>query len=164
MIKFTATDKWYKRAASEESGVFCMSAGDPNLFVDVVRPREEAECLNDFRRAEGFSTLLRMLRLDLNLTFEKLSKKTDIELEELVRLEKQAGYKASPRTLITLAHFYKIPNGKFLEMSGAVKAPRSKAAQEVTSFAAKSESFDKLTKEEKKLLQKIIKIIGKEDN
>lgn len=163
MIKFTASEKWYRQVSSIESEVKEMSAGAS--FLVKKGSYEEKSHLNNLkklRRDEGFSTLLRMLRLQAGLTYEKLSKKIDTSIQELILLEKQVGYKASPRTLVALSGLYNIPSKNFLQIGGALANINRKLDEEVTKFAAESESFDKLTKEEKKLLQKIVKILGEE--
>lgn len=158
MIKFSASKQWYRQIASVEAEVEEMSAGASFLIKKDIQ--EEKLSLKETRLGEGFSTLLRMLRLEAGLSFEKLSKKINANIQELILLEKQVGYKASPRTLVALSELYKIPSKSFLKIGGALKNTDQKLDDEVIRFAAESESFDRLTKEEKILLQKIIKTLA----
>jgi len=160
MIKLSASKKWFLDAASKEESAENMSAGSSFLVSNKSQDVVELKDLSEIRRNEGFSNLLRMLRLNAGLSYEKLAKKINANIEELILIERQAGYRASPRTLVSLANFYKIPTSKLLQIGGAVKNIDEKLNDEVIRFAAESESFDKLTKEEKKLLQKIVKAIG----
>ena len=159
MIKFSASKQWYHQIASIEAEVEEISAGATFLIKKDIQ--EETLNLNKIRLKEGFSALLRMLRLKAGLSFEKLSKKIDTNIQELILLEKQAGYQANPRTLTALAKLYKIPPKNFLQIGGVLQNTDQKLDEEVIKFAAKSESFDKLTKEEKILLQKMIKTLVK---
>lgn len=163
MIKFSATNKWYELAAESESGVPAISAGpscvtiSPSLASEVALKRD----IREIRKLEGFSTLLKMLRLERKLTIEKLALKLDVDINELVLLERQVGYKATPRTLVALAEFYDIPKYVFLQLVGALKIQNDVIKEEMIRFAAESESFEKLSKEEKKLLNRIIEVISK---
>lgn len=160
MIKFKPSDKWYQDAVSKETQVNFVSGGksffsndDENYFKSDTQVN-----MASIRKSEAFSTLLRMLRLNMNLSFEELSEKVLVDVEELFLLERKLGHKANPRTLIRLSNFYKIDSKKFLQLGGVHKIEES-FEKEVARFAAKSESFDKLTREEKKLLQGIIRLL-----
>ena len=113
-------------------------------------------------RGEGFSTFLRMLRLNANLRYEDLAQKINVNHDELRTLEKSIGYTAEPRTLVALANFFKIPTQEFLQIGAALQSIDAQIDKEVTRFAAESESFEQLTKKEKELLQRIVKILGED--
>lgn len=162
MIKFEASDAWYRKAASQEEKVDSVMCGSEYLDSDdEFRPESLLHDVRKLRRGEGFATLLRMLRLERRYSYKVLAEKIQVKEEELILLEKQVGFVAHPRTLSKLASFYKIDSGKFLQMSGAFREIDARLDDEVVKFAAESESFDKLTKEEKRLLNRLIKFISK---
>ena len=167
MIKFKASDQWYKLAASQESELAFSTNGRALFNKSKSREviREESLVNKDHKktmRREGFSNFLRMLRLNANLRYEELAKKISVNPDELRTLEKSIGHTAEPRTLVALANFFKIPTQKFLQIGGVLKDIDVCIEQEVTKFAAESESFEQLTQKEKELLQRIIKILGEE--
>lgn len=162
MIKFKATNKWYELAAESEAGISHISAGPSDLSIsgllgnDVILKKN----IREIRRLEGVSTLLKMLRLKNKLSVDDLASKLDLDVDEVVLLERQVGYKASPRTLVALAKFYDIPTQVFLQLIGASKVKNDVIEEEMIRFAAESEAFEKLTSEEKKLLNRVVKIIS----
>lgn len=162
MIKFMATNKWYELAAESETNVSHISAGPSDLSIsgllgkDVILKKD----IREIRRLEGFSTLLKMLRLKNKLSVNDLASKLDLDIDEVLLLERQVGYKASPRTLVTLANFYNIPTKVFLQLIGALKVKNDIIEEEMIQFAAKSEAFEKLNNDEKKLLNRVVKIIS----
>lgn len=164
MIKFTASNKWYELAAKSETDILDISAGCSTLSTSQTSEREfssfKEQDLPQLRRREGFSTLLRQLRLSKGLSVEALASKLDIDVQEIILLERQVGYKASPRSLVALADYYKIPTKIFLQIGGAIKNIDPDMEQEMIRYAAESESFEKLTSEEKKLLNRTVKIIS----
>jgi transcriptional regulator with XRE-family HTH domain len=161
MIKFAATNKWYELAAQSETNILDVSAGSSTLSVTGAAEPIPVTNIKQIRKLEGFSTLLRMLRLNKGFSIEKLASKINVEIKELVLLERQAGYKANPRTLVALANFYNIPIKRFLQISGAIKATDAEMEDEVIRFAAESELLEKLTAQEKSLLSRTMGIISK---
>ena len=160
MIKFRASDQWYQRAASQEDTVCFVSGGEQFFRESNFEDNIESMDLDQIRKKEGFATLLRMLRLNAGFTYEELSSKIRVDVRELILLEKKVGYSPNPRTLVALSKFYKIPTDKLLKIGGAYQKVDKNLDDQVIRFAAESESFDKLTKEEKKLMDNIIKFLA----
>ena len=168
MIKFKANDEWYKLASSQEKQSSFSSGGRFFFNSDKstkIAQEESPTRINNHQKTmigEGFSTLLRMLRLNAKLRYEDLAKKINVNPDELRMLEKSIGHTAEPRTLVALAKFFKIPTQNFLQIGGVLKKINAQIEREITRFAAESESFDQLTKKEKELLQGIVKILGED--
>lgn len=160
MINFSATKKWYELAARSEADVVDISAGPSTLSISGVTVTEPMKNIKQIRKLEGFSTLLKMLRLNKGLSFEKLSFQINVHIEELILLEKQVGYKSSATTLLALARFYSLPEKLFLQIGDTTHVSNSKLDEEVIRFAAESESVEKLSPQEKHLLDRTIEIIS----
>ena len=160
MINFSATKKWYELAAQSEADVVDISAGPSTLSISNVTVTESMKNIKQIRKLEGFSTLLKMLRLNKGLSFEKLSFQINVNIEELILLEKQVGYKSSTTTLLALARFYSLPEKLLLQIGDATNVSNSKIDEEVIRFAAESESVEKLSPQEKYLLDRTIEIIS----
>ena len=108
----------------------------------------------------GFSRFMHKLRINAGLSIAKLASKIDVEQEQLLFIEQKIGYKAPPRTLSNLAKYYNLPLQGLLQMSGVIRNVDKRLEESVVRFAAESDSFEKLTREEKKLLNSLIKIIN----
>lgn len=171
MFKFNATSKWYQSAAKLEadhdisSGLPCLDLATPQKDRDIAQGvtdsavrHDEQNYRSDFRQA-GYSRFMHKLRINAGLSIKQLAKKLDVAPEQLLLIEQRIGYKAPPRTLSHLAKFYELPFPGFLQLAGAIKEIDKKIEEDVVRFAAESDSFEKLSKEEKRLLNDLVKVI-----
>ncbi len=118
---------------------------------------------NDVRHA--FHLFVQMLRRAKGLTVDELAARTDIDRTEIIAMERSTSYKPSPLTLHRLSKFFKIPQEKLQTLVGATRPVPQDFHEEVSRFAAKSESFACLTKEEKRVLDEFVKFLrAKESN
>lgn len=108
-----------------------------------------------------FQTVLRNLRRRKGLAVKQLAKRTGIDEGEIMAMERTAGYRLSPLALHKLSQFYNIPDRRLMELVGAIK-PSPAILDSASKFAAKSESFAKLTKEEKRILDEFVKALREE--
>jgi transcriptional regulator with XRE-family HTH domain len=165
MFKFQATDNWYKMAAIEEAD-YEISAG-PEIFPFTTQKSDDGNsgggsAIDNQQIASlqvGFRIFMRKLRMSAGLTLPILAEKADIELEQLLLIEQQVGYKPYPRTLNQLAKFYDLPLSVLMQMVGSTKKIDRNIEENVVRFAAESESFEKLTNEEKKTLNQLVKVL-----
>ncbi len=110
------------------------------------------------RRA--FLLFLRMLRRREGLSVDELAKRADIDRAELLAIEWNNGYRPTPLTLHKLGEFYGLPQRRLAALAGAV---RDEAVSEHASkFAAQSESFAKLTREERRVVDEFVKFLKSE--
>lgn len=151
MYKVTPSKKWLERALRLEEGA------DIHAGPRVKSPEEGTLGHGALRRA--FPIVLRKLRLRAGLSVEKLARKADVEVEQLQYIEHDPAYKAPPRTIVQLAKFFKVTPKVFFQLAGATKEVDERLEESVVRFAAESESFEKLTKEEKKLLGELVKVL-----
>ncbi len=126
---------------------------DQRVTVEMA-DREPAP--DDIRRA--FHLFVCMLRRDHGLSVDALAKQADIDRTEIVAMEQRIGYKPSPLTLHRLSKFFKFPQLSFQILAGATH-PNDQFREKASRFAAKSESFAKLTKEEKKILDQFVSFL-----
>lgn len=162
MLKFPSTPRWYQLAAQVEAQSSDISAGPSGLSESVLRGQDDANVkdLRQIRKLEGYAMLLRKLRVARGLTIEKLAKKIDVEAAELILLESRSGFKASPRTMSALADFYQLSLKKLLQLTGVSKDLDQETENAVIRFAADSESFERLSDEEKKILNQLVKVLS----
>lgn len=111
---------------------------------------------------DAFRLFVELLRRKHNLTVEELAKRAAIERTEILAMERNSGYRPSPRTLHKLSHFYKIPERRLLALAGALKEVPQEFRDEASRFVAQSESFATLTGEEKKALDEFMRFLRTE--
>ena len=110
----------------------------------------------------AFQLLVRNLRRSKGLTTEQLAKKCGVDASELAAIEQASGVRPSPRTLDQLARFYGIPTRQFAALAGAVTDVPEEIRESASRFAAHSESFARLSKDEKRVLDQFIRFLTSE--
>ena len=110
-----------------------------------------------------FQEVLRGLRRERGLGVVDLAKKADISRDELIAMERDDSYKPAPFTLYKLSKFFEISQHKLAVLAGGIKDLSDPVITEASNFAAKSESFAKLTSEEKRTLDEFIKFLRSEE-
>jgi len=109
-----------------------------------------------------FHEVVRKLRQLRGLTINQLAEQLDLDPGEVVAMERNFAYRPSPLTLHKMSNFYEIPQVRFNALAGATKEIPADLREQASRFAAQSESFSKLTREEKKLLDEFVKVLKKE--
>ena len=109
----------------------------------------------------AFQLVLQNFRRKKGLTFEQLAKRTSIESNELVAMERIIGYRPSPLTLHKLSRFYSIPERRLAALAGALE-PSLDIRENASRFAAKSDSLARLSEEEKKILEEFVDFLKSE--
>jgi len=110
----------------------------------------------------AFREVLRGLRKEQGLSLDQLSRKLDFPVEELAELERNCGYRPTPLVLHKLSKFYDIPQKTLAILAGAIKEIPQSFQKQASQFAAKSESFSKLTNDEKKILDEFVRFLRSE--
>lgn len=125
--------------------------------IDTVEVNWEAISVR-----HAFQLLMKLLRKKAGLTVEQLANKLEVEPYSVIELEQNISQLPLPIMIFKLSKFYKIPQIKLNVLAGAMKEIPSDLQSQASQFAAQSESFAKLTKEEKKLLDEFVKFLRKE--
>ncbi len=107
----------------------------------------------------AFREIMRALRKRKGLTVDELAEHLDADREEVASLELQEGYQPSPLLLHKLSRFYGIPQRKLAELAGVVSAVEPALREQASRFAAQSESFAKLTAEERRTVDEFVKFL-----
>lgn len=124
-----------------------------NQKLTVVMTAREPE-IQELRQA--FHKVVQMLRRSRGLTVEALAKKTGIDREELVELERNPCYLPPPLTLHRLSKFFDLPDRKLAVLAGAIREVPEELREHAAKFAAEPDSFSKLTKKEQRVLDDFV--------
>jgi len=111
----------------------------------------------------AFGTLVRQLRRRDQLSVAELSRKADVDEEELRHIEHDAAFKPRPRTVHHLANIFGMPTAKFMKLSGATVTVDARFQAEAVKFAARSDDLSQLTEAERHLLNDFVVFLGKTD-
>jgi transcriptional regulator with XRE-family HTH domain len=107
----------------------------------------------------AFHSVLHGLRRARGLTIDDLATRIDVDADELRALERGLQTRPQPRTIFKLSQFYGVSNQRMLELAGAVREVPDEVRQQASRFAAKSDSFAKLSQEERRMLDEFVKFL-----
>jgi transcriptional regulator with XRE-family HTH domain len=130
-----------------------------NRQVQVVMQPKDLEAEN-VRFA--FREVIRGMRKQKGLSIEQLARKMEFPAGELAEIERDCTYRPTPLALHKLSKFFEIPQRKLAVLAGAITDIPPSLRQRASSFAANSDSFSKLTSEEKKLLDEFVRFLREE--
>jgi transcriptional regulator with XRE-family HTH domain len=111
-------------------------------------------------RLHVFGKLIEFARRAQRLTVAELARKADIDLGELVLIEKDDRAIPEPRTVYKLAETLDLPVRRLMELSGLTQRTGDDLKQAAQLFAARSEPTAKLSKEEKEAFEEFVKVLA----
>ena len=127
-------------------------------IADVLEQKLVVQLKTDDLSGSGriqFGQFLQLLRRRHGLTVDELAVKTGIDRADLALMEK-GNSAPEPVVISHLSSLYKVPLQQMLRVAGVVRDQDDEFVAHASRFAAQSESFDKLTREEKKALDEFV--------
>ncbi|MBD3291244.1 helix-turn-helix domain-containing protein [candidate division KSB1 bacterium] len=110
----------------------------------------------------AFQTLIKLLRKKSGFDVEQFARKIGVEKDEIIELEQNISHRPTPRVLYRLSQIFKIPQEKLNFLAGAIKEIPQNLQIHASQFAAQSDSFDKLTDDQKRLVDEFVKFLRQE--
>ena len=136
-----------------------------NRAIENAKTREERQknaVMENLETPEkGLGILINMLRRKKKLGIDELARKIRVEVEELVKIEREKKYSPTPRTIYQLENFFSLPRKSLMQLSGNISIQNEQFNSEIIRFAAHSKNIDKITKEEKNFLNKFVQFLEK---
>lgn len=111
---------------------------------------------------DGFSTLVKLLRRQADMSMEELAERAAVDLREIVRIEMDGEYVPEPRTVFQLEQIFDLPQRTLVLLSGSVVTHSEEFREEVERFAAKSKGLDTLTRKQRKALHQFVRFLAQE--
>lgn len=155
MIKMNTNAAWLRAKADEEDKGIVSVGG---LVCALAKSEEESKAHLTERVA--LAKLVELRRRQYRLSAEDLAKKADIELEDLVSIERGEGTVLEPRTIHCLAKTLELPEQRFLELAGLVQAKSASFRKATVRFAARSEPVANLLPQEQEALEEFVKLLA----
>lgn len=126
--------------------------------VDKVNQIDTSSELDGLHEALG--ALLQLLRRRDNLSEDELANLAQVDPAEIRRIEFDRSYTPAPRTIYQLEHTFKLPRKTLVKLSGLTRSHSADFKGEVLRFAAHSKAIQKITREERKLLNEFVKFLS----
>lgn len=162
-MKMNLSKEWLRQRAALDDKAD-VSAGTLDLKrLPAARPANvvaiEASAEAD-TPSPAFGRLINLWRRKKGLRIDALAEKARIDVAELIEIERNLNYVPEPRTVYQLAKTLDLPSERMLELSGNVIVRDSGLGQEAVRFAARSESVEKLSKDEQRALEEFVKFLS----
>ena len=156
-MKVDVTKDWCVRMAELETDE---EIGVGPLAVDPVFDGESAHLAQSEEPTVAFSRYVSLMRRNRGLSVEKLADDAAVDVAELVSIEKDTRYKPEVRTVHQLATFFELPRATLLQVAGLTLPKDDRIIEESVRFAARSESVEALTDDERTALEMFVSVLS----
>jgi transcriptional regulator with XRE-family HTH domain len=155
-MTFDINKAWCQNAGARENSLDIgagVIAADP-MFTHEGGADESPEAS---RLALG--RFINLMRRDQGLSIEALAEKADVEIGDLLSLEKNANHLPDVRTLYQLSEVFGVSQEKLMGLSGLTHA-NDDYVEEAVRYAAKSASVEVLSEDEHMILNGLISVLS----
>ncbi len=156
-MTFEITKDWRRELILEEDG-FDISAGltaaDPIFDSAVVVEGNDDDGLLALGR------FINLMRRERGLSIPDLAEAADIDIGELLSIEKETSHVPEPRTVYMLAEVFNVSKRKLMGLSGLMHPKDVTYVEDAVRFAAQSESIEKLNSLEQEALNGFITVLS----
>lgn len=156
-MKLSTPKQWFEKSARLE-GDSAVGAGLPTFFREADSAPDAGLAAAELRVA--FGRFVALMRRQLGLSIEQLARRADVDVAELVTIEKKVDYVPEAMTVYNLAKTFRTPEKSLLQLAGLTVRKDPEFVQEAVRFAAKSETIAKLTKEEQAALESFVAVLN----
>jgi len=161
-MNFNISKEWLLRHAEKDDKVE-ISAGQLDL-EDLIAHKRALGASKEPTEVPvpAFGKLINLCRRSKGLSMEQLAERARVDLSELINIEHDLRYRPEPRTVYQLSGVLDLPNDKLLQLSGNMVIRDMRFEQSAVKFAARSESVDKLSREEHRALEEFVKYLSEQ--
>ena len=128
-------------------------AHEVGMFAEVGMPAPQAN-------KTAFANLIALRRREQRLSVEQLAEKADVELLDLLYIERGDSDAPNARTVFKLAMTLNLPEQSLMKLAGLTVGKDATFDQEAVRFAARSQPVDKLSREEHRVLEEYVKFLA----
>jgi transcriptional regulator with XRE-family HTH domain len=155
-MKLRQDREWYVRHAALDEPSEVAAGG----FSFDKLPPSAADAPDGSDVDPAFGRLIQLSRRSRGWSIEELSTRARVEVNELVRIEKDPHFVPGPRTVYQLANLLGFRNDRLLQLSGNTKLRDRQLGEGAVRFAARSESVEALNAAEQNALQEFVKYLS----
>lgn len=148
---------WFRQMAEFEASCESTSVGGLAHDLGMRRPMSEEASI----APSALGKLIELARRKKALGLEELSVRAEIDLAELVELERGEPMTVEPRTIYRLCQALELPRAGVMELAGLTRRRDRALDDAAVRFAAQSKSIEKLSKEEKRALEEFVRGLEK---
>jgi hypothetical protein len=164
-MKLERTQEWWLARVDRE-GTHAVGAGFPARDpIEAGRPSSPGAIPSGAEETRiAFGRFVNLMRRQRAMSIEQLAATADLDVGELVSIEDDLHFMPAPRTVFLLAQTFRVSQQRLMQLAGLASPKDAHFRQEAVRFAARSESVQKLTKEENAALQAFIAVLSQRDS
>lgn len=165
-MKMKITKEWLLKNADrdEDLEVTAGFLSDDKLnAVYGSQKKEQGDQIEDYEsRMAALAQVVNFGRRSHGWTLEQLADKADVDLHDVMCLEKGIPVQLSVRTIHKLSKVLNLPHTGLLRLSGATTARNDKVTERALKFIARSEMVTKPTRQEMKVFEEFVKFLAED--
>jgi len=158
-MKLTLTKDWVVRRAALENDID-VAAGLAARHPSIEDSQASVPAPIETRLALG--PLVHLTRRKHSLSIEKLAEEARVDLAEVISIERDPSFRPEPRTVFQIADVLKLPAKSLLQLSGNTAVKDEAFRDAAVRFAARSASVERLTSEERKILEEYVAFLSRQ--
>lgn len=160
-MKMEISQEWCMRMAQLEGDA---EIGAGRLAIDPVFDGETASVVADDNEGPNiaFGRFISLMRRRRGLSLEKLADDADVDMTDLVEIERDPHHKPELRTAYQLANYFNVSRSSLLQVAGLTKPKDARLFDEAVRFAARSEPMTALTPEEGAALESFVAVLSEQ--
>jgi transcriptional regulator with XRE-family HTH domain len=154
MIARSPDAAWLRAKAEEEDNGIVSVGG-----LVCALARGQAESKAHFTERLALAKLIELRRRQYRLSAEDLARKADVDLADVVSIERGERTVPEPRIVHRLAQALELPEPRLLELAGLLPANDARFREATVRFAARSEPVSDLLPEEQEALEEFVELL-----
>jgi transcriptional regulator with XRE-family HTH domain len=155
MTEMNPDAAWLRaKAKAEDNGI--VSVGG----LVCALAKREVELKAHLAERVALAKLVELRRRQYRLSAEDLARRADVDLEDVVIIERGEGTVPDPQTMHRLAQALELPEQRLLELAGLVQAKDARFREATVRFAARSEPVASLLPQEQEALEEFVELLA----
>jgi transcriptional regulator with XRE-family HTH domain len=152
MADLKNVSEWFREAAETE-------ANTP-ITAGLTRVGEVRYPKHGRIESVALAKLIELRRRQCGLSTEELAMQADVNLEDVVNIERGEGAVPELRTVRQIVFVLKLPEKRVLQLAGLSESRDRHLREATVEFAARAEPVEKLTPEEHKALEEFVSFLA----
>ena len=160
-MKIEISKEWCMRMARHEGDA---EIGAGLLAIDPVFDGEHIPVDVDEEESPNvaFGRFVNLMRRRQGMSLEQLADDADVDMADLVEIERDPHHRPELRTAYQLANYFKVSQTGFMQVAGLAAPKDARLFDEGVRFAARSESTAELTPEEGAALEAFVAVLSEQ--
>ena len=158
-MKIEISKDWCLRMAQYEGDA---EIGAGRLAIDPVFDGERipADVGEEESPSVAFGRFVNLMRRQRGMSLEQLADDADVDMADLVEIERDPNHRPELRTAYQLANYFDVSQAGLMQVAGLAAAKDAKLFNEGVRFAARSEPTAALTPEEGAALEAFVAVLS----